>query len=134
VGGPFKKNRLFFFFDTEGLRVLLPTPVQVVLPSPQFEAATIANIDSIFGSASASDAFYKQIFSLYNQTPGIAAATPGSFADPLGCLDASPSGFIGPPTAQGQLGVNLPCAVHFQKTIGQPTSESIVSADSPLAG
>ena len=128
VGGPIKKNRFFFFFDTEGLRVLLPSPVQVVLPSPQFEAATISNIDSIFGSASASDAFYKEIFSLYNQTAGIAAATPGSFSDPLGCLDASPSGvFIGPKTAQGQLGVNLPCAIHFQKTLGQPTSESIVS-------
>jgi hypothetical protein len=128
VGGPIKKNRFFFFFDTEGLRVLLPAPVQVVLPSPQFEAATIANIDSVFGSASASDAFYKQIFSLYNQTAGIAAATPGSFADPLGCLDASPSGvFIGAQTPQGQLGVNLPCAIHFQKTIGQPTSESLVS-------
>jgi hypothetical protein len=98
----------------------------VVLPSPQFEAATIANIDSIFGSASASDAFYKKMFSLYNQTPGIAAATPGSFADPLGCLD--PSGvFIGPQTPQGQLGVNLPCAIHFQETLGQPTSESLVS-------
>jgi len=128
LGGPIKENRLFFFFDTEGVRVLLPSPVQVVLPSPQFEAATIANIDSIFGSASASDAFYKQIFSLYNQTPGIAAATPGSFADPLGCLDASPSGgFIGPQTRQGQFGVNLPCAIHFQKTLGQPTSESLVS-------
>jgi Carboxypeptidase regulatory-like domain len=128
VGGPIKKNRLFFFFDTEGIRVLLPVPVQVVLPSPQFEAATIANIDSVFGSASASDAFYKQIFSLYNQTPGIAAATPGSFADPLGCLDASPSGvFIGPQTPQGQLGVNLPCAIHFQETLGQPTSESLAS-------
>jgi len=128
VGGPIKKNKIFFFFDAEGLRVLLPSPVQVVLPSPQFEAATIANIDSIFGPASASDAFYKKIFSLYNQTSGIAAATPGSFSDPLGCVDTSPSGvFIGPQTAQGQLGVNLPCAIHFQKTIGQPTSESIVS-------
>lgn len=128
VGGPLQKNRFFFFFDTEGLRVLLPSPVQVVLPSPQFEAATIANIDSIFGSASASDAFYKQIFSLYSQTPGIAAAAPGSFSDPLGCLDASPSGvFIGPQTPQGQLGVNLPCAIHFQTTLGQPTSESLVS-------
>ena len=127
LGGPIKKNKLFFFFDTEGLRVLLPSPVQVVLPSPQFEAATIANIDSIFGSASASDAFYKQMFSLYNQTPGIAAATWGSFAEPLlGCTDAS-GVFIGPKTAQGQLGVNLPCAIHFQKTLGQPTSESLVS-------
>ncbi|MBV9483338.1 MAG: carboxypeptidase regulatory-like domain-containing protein, partial [Acidobacteria bacterium] len=128
VGGPIQKDKLFFFFDTEGLRVLLPAPVQVILPGPQFEAAAIAHIDSIFGSASASDAFYKQIFSLYNQTPGIAAATPGSFSDPLGCLDASPSGvFIGPPTAKGQLGVNLPCAIHFQTTLGQPTSESFVS-------
>jgi hypothetical protein len=127
VGGPIQKNKLFFFFDTEGLRVFLPSPVQVVLPSPQFEAATIANIDSIFGSASASDAFYKQMFNLYNQTPGIAAAMRGSFADPLlGCLDAS-GPFIGPPTAQGQLGVNLPCAIHFQETIGLPTSETLVS-------
>jgi hypothetical protein len=70
VGGPIKRSNLFFFFDTEGLRVLLPTPVQVVLPSSQFEAATIANVDSIFGSASASDAFYKKIFDLYNATPG----------------------------------------------------------------
>src|SRR5271155_3996058 len=127
VGGPIQKNRLFFFFNTEGLRVLLPSPVQLVLPSPQFESATMANIDSIFGSASASNAFYKQIFSLYNQTPGIAAATPGSFSDPLlGCLDAS-GVFVGPQTGQGQLGVNLPCAIHFQTTLGPPTSESLVS-------
>jgi Carboxypeptidase regulatory-like domain len=127
VGGPIQKDRLFFFFDTEGLRVLLPAPVQVVLPSPQFEAATIANIDSIFGPSSASDAFYKQIFSLYNQTPGIAAATKGSFANPtLGCIDAG-GAFVGPKTPQGRLGVNLPCAIHFQETLGQPTSESFVS-------
>ena len=121
-GGPIKKNKLFFFFDTEGLRVVLPSPVQVVLPSPQFEAATMANIDSIFGSASASDAFYKQIFNLYNQTPGAAAASPGNFTDPLGC-----AGFIGPKTGQGQLGVNLPCAIHFQKTLRQPADESLIS-------
>jgi hypothetical protein len=128
VGGPIQKDKLFFFFDTEGLRVLLPYAVQVILPSPQFETATLANIDSIFGPTSASDAFYKQMFRLYNQTPGIAAATPGSFSDPLGCLDTSPSGvFIGPQTHQGQLGVNLPCAIHFQETLGQPTSESLVS-------
>ena len=128
LGGPIKKNELFFFFDTEGLRVLLPAPVQVVLPSPQFEAATIANIDSLFGPASASDAFYKQMFSLYNQTPGIAAATPVSFDDGLGCRDTSPDGvFLGPQTSEGQLGVSLPCAIHFQETLGQPTRESLVS-------
>jgi len=120
LGGPIKKDKLFFFFNTEGLRVFLPSPIQVVLPSPQFEAATIANIDGQFGSNSASDAFYKQMFNLYNGTPGARAAKSGSFsvADPLGC-----QGFVGP----NGLGTSVPCAIHFQKTIGRPTDESIVS-------
>jgi hypothetical protein len=49
LGGPIKKDKLFFFFDTEGMRALLPSSFQVVLPSGQFESATMANIDSIFG-------------------------------------------------------------------------------------
>jgi hypothetical protein len=118
LGGPILKDKLFFFINTEGLRVFLPVPAQVVLPSAQFEAATITNIESIFGPASASDAFYKQMFSLYNDTPGASAATPGSFSDPLGC-----NGFVGP----DGLGTIVPCAIHFQKTIGQPTYDSIIS-------
>src|SRR5437870_2179355 len=45
LGGPIKKDKLFFFFNTEGLRLLLPQNFYVTIPSPQFEAATIANID-----------------------------------------------------------------------------------------
>jgi Carboxypeptidase regulatory-like domain len=117
-GGPIKKDKLFFFFNTEGIRALLPFPFGVVLPSSQFEAATIANIDQIFGPVSASDKFYKQIFNLYNATPGAGGATPGSFGDPLGC-----GGFVGP----NGLGTTVPCSVHFLKTIGEPTYESIQS-------
>jgi hypothetical protein len=68
-GGPVQKNRLFFFFDTEGLRLLIPETLYGLLPSPQFEAATIANIDSRFGAISASHDFYKKIFNLYNASP-----------------------------------------------------------------
>ena len=39
-GGPIKKNKTFFFIDTEGLRFVLPTSTNVRVPSPQFEAAT----------------------------------------------------------------------------------------------
>jgi Carboxypeptidase regulatory-like domain len=47
IGGRIKKDKLFFFFDTEGLRLLVPQGTQqVILPSAEFEAATIANIDS----------------------------------------------------------------------------------------
>jgi hypothetical protein len=119
IGGPIRKGKLFFFFDTEGLDLLVPSTAQVVLPSAQFQAATIANIDAIFGSTSASDAFYKQIFSLYNSASGIGRATPGSFSDPLGCTQQ----FTGP----NGLGTTVPCAVHYQETLGRSNYESLVS-------
>ena len=124
VGGPIKKDKLFFFFNTEGLRVFLPIPAQVVLPSAQFAAATMLNIDKIFGGASASHTFYEQIFNLYAGTPGAGAATPGNFNpnDPTGC-----NGFVDPNDLNGPGHGNVPCAVHFQKTIGQPTYDSIVA-------
>ena len=85
-GGAVKRDKLFFFFfDTEGLRVLIPQNVPVTIPSPQFEAATIAHIDSVFGLASASDFFYRKIFNIYRAAPGVGAALDGSFSDPLGC-------------------------------------------------
>jgi hypothetical protein len=128
LGGQIKREKLFFFFDTEGMRVLLPTTFQVVLPSPKFESATMANIDSAvdslghlrFGPTSASHRFYGQMFNLYNSTPGANAATPGNFnrQDPTGC-----NGWMGP----GGLGTTDACAVHFLKNIDRPASESIVS-------
>jgi Carboxypeptidase regulatory-like domain len=121
IGGPIKKGKLFFFLDTEGLRLLVPlAPQEVVLPSPQFEAATIANIDAKFGPNSASDAFYKQIFALYNGAPGANRALPGGFSsqDPTGC-----TGF----TLPNGLGTTVPCAVHYETTLGRPTYESLVT-------
>ena len=47
IGGPIKKDKLFFFVNTEGLRVLIPVPSSVTIPTPQFEAATIANLTSL---------------------------------------------------------------------------------------
>ena len=119
LGGPLRKNKLFFFFDTEGIRVLLPQSLFVVIPSPQFETATIRNIDSKFGPASASDAFYKKIFSLYNDATGADRATSGNFEDPLGCR-----GFSDQPTG---LGISVPCASHFFTTRGIPTTDTLTS-------
>jgi hypothetical protein len=120
LGGPIIKDKLFFFFDTEGMHLVLPFINYVVLPSAAFESATIANIDSIFGPMSASHTFYEKVFDLYNSSAGASAATPGNFnpQDPTGC-----NGWKGP----GGLGTTEACAVHFVENLYRPSSESMVS-------
>jgi carboxypeptidase family protein len=119
LGGPIKTDKVFFFFDTEGLRLLIPEIIPVMIPSSQFETATLANIDSRFGSASASDAFYKEIFDLYNEAPGAKSATLGSFADHTdGC-----NGFKGP----NKLGTTAPCAAFFTSQRERTTADTLMS-------
>jgi len=117
LGGPIIKDKLFFFFDMEGMHLVLPAPTPVVLPSVAFESATMKNIDSIFGPMSASHQFYQQIFNLYNSTPGASTAISGNFnpQDPTGC-----NGWPG-------LGTGEACAVHFFENLYSPASESILS-------
>lgn len=123
LGGPIKKDKLFFFFDTEGMHLVLPFGNNVVLPTAAFETATLANIDSIFGSTSASHKFYKRVFDLYNSTPGASRATPGNFnpQDPTGCF-----GWKDPNNPNG-LGTSEACSVHFFENLSHPSSESIIS-------
>jgi hypothetical protein len=123
-GGPIKKNKLFFFFDTEGLRLLIPQPSFVSIPSLQFEAATIANIDLRFGASSASDAFYKQIFRLYNAAPGASPVVLGGLSpnDETGC-----TGFVDPNDPHGPGHGNVPCARYFLSTRSRPSSDTLTS-------
>jgi hypothetical protein len=64
IGGPIKKDKLFFFYDNEGLRYVLPNSVKVFVPSPQFQAATIANLNATGQGAEVP--FYQNAFKLYN--------------------------------------------------------------------
>ena len=85
LGGPIKKDKLFFFFNTEGLRVILPTVFPTTfVPTPEFEAATIANLTS--KGLTASIPFYNQMFGLYN-----AAAMGKTMIQPKTC----PAGITG---------------------------------------
>src|SRR5271154_3477434 len=85
LGGPIKKDKLFFFFNTEGLRVILPTVFPTTsVPTPEFEAATIANLTT--KGLPASVPFYNQMFGLYN-----AAAMGKTMVQPKAC----PAGITG---------------------------------------
>jgi Carboxypeptidase regulatory-like domain len=117
-GGPIRKDKLFFFFDSEGLRLLIPQIYFVTIPSTEFEAATMLNIDTKFGPASASDAFYRRIFDLYNAAPAESKVAPGIGPADLGCAGFSlPNG----------LGTSIPCSRSFFKTRGRPSQDALTS-------
>jgi Carboxypeptidase regulatory-like domain len=119
-GGPIKRNKLFFFFDTEGLRLIVPQHYLVTIPSAEFEKATMSHIDEKFGTESASHAFYEQIFNLYNDAPEKKPTLPGAApTDALGC-----SGFSLPTTG---LGVNVPCARYFSTIRSRPSQDALTS-------
>jgi Carboxypeptidase regulatory-like domain/TonB-dependent Receptor Plug Domain len=118
-GGPIKREKLFFFFDTEGLQVLIPSIAQVLIASPQFQAATIQNIDMRFGATSASHTFYQKLFDLYNSAPGASAAMPGSFVPgDLGCAG---------PSLVSLLPSDVPCVVHFLANLGTPNQDTLTA-------
>jgi Carboxypeptidase regulatory-like domain len=128
IGGPIKKDKLFFFFDTEGLHLVIPNLSYVMIPSSRFEAATIANIDTElnssgqlrFGPNSATDAFYRKMFSLYNAAPGASSAIAGVPGGGLGC-----AGFSDP--ASG-LGIAVPCASSFLPTRDRPSQNTLTAS------
>ncbi|MGB0033928.1 MAG: carboxypeptidase regulatory-like domain-containing protein [Candidatus Acidiferrales bacterium] len=58
MGGPIKKDKLFWYVNTEGLRVILPTSADVFVPTQAFEAQVIQNLNN--NGLSASIPFYCQ--------------------------------------------------------------------------
>jgi carboxypeptidase family protein len=116
-GGPIVNEKLFFFFDNEGVRILLPSVNVVQIPSPDFETATITNIenDQRFGYGSKTDLFYKEIFALYNSAPGV----PGSQAGVPGGGNGCGGDFI--------LADGGPCTRYFLYSPSQRVSETLTS-------
>jgi hypothetical protein len=84
-GGPIKKDKAFFFWNYEGLRVILPTSQQVITPSLGFENYITDNLNNT--GLSQSVPFYNQMFGLYNNAIGISRAVPGvpTATDTSGC-------------------------------------------------
>jgi len=79
VGGPIAHDKLFFFFDSEWIRIALPIVTATTVPTPAFQNYVLQQLplggtDSITGKlyspSPQSVPFYQKMFSLYGNTNG----------------------------------------------------------------
>ena len=86
VGGPIIRNKLFFFFDSEWVRIALPIVTATTVPTPAFQNYVLQQLplggtDSVTGSiyqpSPQSVPFYQKMFSLYGNTNGTPLAVLG---------------------------------------------------------
>jgi hypothetical protein len=105
LGGPIQRNKLFFFFDSEWVRIALPIVSTITVPTIAFQSYVLQQLpiggkDTLTGSTYAAAPqlvpFYQKMFGLYRSTTG----TPLSI---LGCpfnSDGSRAGGL-PPNGNG---------------------------------
>jgi Carboxypeptidase regulatory-like domain len=155
IGGPLKKDKLFWYFNTEGLRVILPSSQNVNIPTTAFESQVVKNLTST--GLSASIPFYCQniagvcpgvgpvpvhipgqpvnqtgagIFNLLNTAPGAANAKdvlpPGKYVDANGNAFATGDGCSNFP-GLGVGATAAPCALQFRSNAPNFSYEYLLS-------
>jgi len=86
IGGPILHNKLFFFFDSEWVRIALPIVTPTTVPTAAFQNYVLQQLplggqDAITGAtypaAPQMVPFYQNMFSLYGSTSGIPLAVLG---------------------------------------------------------
>ena len=87
VGGPIAHDKLFFFFDSEWVRIALPIVTPTIVPSTAFQAYVLQQLSggqtTGCGSSNPNEncLFYQQMFNLYGNANGTPTAILGC---PLG--------------------------------------------------
>lgn len=115
VGGPIVKDKTWFFWDYEGLRVVLPTSNPAFIPTPAFANATIQNLQATNPTFVP---FYQQMFNLYAGAPGAASAV----AQPVSSDCAAVSAAF-----PGLFPAGTPCVSKFTSTAGNFTHEYLMA-------
>jgi hypothetical protein len=115
IGGPIKKDKLFFFLNSEGIRFVLPASSQVYAPSPAYITQSLAAV-------AANDPVELPLYTTYYNLFQTAKGYPGAALNtsPLG--DATSTCDVPSLIA---LGYN--CAAPYQANSGQNGREFIAS-------
>jgi hypothetical protein len=115
IGGRIIKNKLFFFYNNEGMRYVLPSGGPVYIPTSDFSTYVLNNLKANNAPAVG---LYTTAFNLYSTSSGASRARPFTVADDaaLGCGDfAGTAGW----------GVTKPCASVFQSSVNNLNIERL---------
>ncbi|MGA8222371.1 MAG: carboxypeptidase regulatory-like domain-containing protein [Candidatus Acidiferrales bacterium] len=89
LGGPIRHDKLFFFFDSEWVRIALPIVTPATVPTPAFQKYVVKQLPLglteiinnkpkiIYPAAPQEVSFYQHMFSLYGNTRGTPLAVLG---------------------------------------------------------
>ncbi len=155
VGGPLRKDKLFGFIDTEGLRVLIPSRATVYAPSPAYQAAILgaagtgaadcqgknpegnANCLVPYGNLadnglSSEAPLYQNIFNYYNNAPGYSSGSVDANDPDTWIFNGQTTSFAQEWLVNGRIDANLNqndhAFVHFKVDHGvQPTATSLLN-------
>jgi len=126
IGGRIIKNKLFFFYDNENLRYVVPGQGNISLPSPQLQAFALAHVGP------AELPLYQDYFALMAASPGLNKAVPvvngtGPLQDKnnlMGCSTSGNGTFAGTPTGTGgTFGKDTSCAIAFGYSTAELNTE-----------
>jgi hypothetical protein len=127
VGGPIRKDKLFFFGHFEGIRIALPLVSQITLPSTAYQQYVLGQLatggtDPVTGTSlpaqPAEIPFYRDMFSLLPTASGSPVSVNACPLDGNGnLLPAPPSG-----TVSNGAG----CAVQRQQSLTNSDSENLI--------
>ncbi len=127
VGGPIRKNKLFFFAHYEGIRIALPLVSQAVVPSPAFQQYVLnrlpqGGLDPLTGTLLPPEpnevGFYASLFKLYQNTAGTAL--------PVASCPLDASGVLLPGAGNGVLLNGSGCANQRQESLNNSDHEDLI--------
>jgi len=99
LGGPIKKDKTFFFLDTEGIRYIVPSTVTVYTPTTSFLTDTVNNVTGLLGAGSPTAKVYGNAATIWENAPnfknGVAIAPATSCTDPLTGATIDPTNTTG---------------------------------------
>jgi Carboxypeptidase regulatory-like domain len=123
-GGPIKKDKTFFFIDTEGIRYIVPATQTVYTPTAQFLTDVLANLPKaaatsggVYTNASAAtQQVYQNAVNIWENAPGFKTGT--AFGGAASCTD----GFTGVVADTNPL-VAAGCMQSYQASPALPAKE-----------